>query len=203
MKTLKIVGISVLSLIAIFFILALIAPKQYKAERTVLVEAPKEIIFKNVKYWNNWKKWSPWAEMDPTMKITVEGEDGTVGSKYVWNGNPELTGNGEMTAILIKENEEFSYHLHFITPWESESMGYTRLNEKDGKIEVAWGFYGEFPYPSNIMLLFLDMQKEMQKDFDRGLELLKTISEKEVELLKAEDNASKELKSEEKIELDT
>lgn len=187
MKTIKIIAIALGSLIAVFFILALVAPNQYKVERTVLIDAPKEVVFKNVKYWSNWHKWSPWAEMDKTMEITVEGEDGTVGSKYVWKGKPELTGEGEMTNTGIKELEEISYHLHFKTPWDSESDGYTRLKDKDGKTEVAWGFYGKFPYPSNIMLLFLDMEESMKADFDRGLELLKNISEDDYKKLQTEE----------------
>lgn len=179
MKAFKVVGIAIVSLVAIFFILALVAPNQYKVERTVLIDAPKEVVFKNVKYWKNWHKWSPWSELDPQMEIKVEGEDGTKGSKYVWEGNPEITGKGEMINTGVKDLEEIAYHLHFIVPWESESDGYVRLSEKDGNTQAAWGFYGEYPYPSNIMLLFLDMEEMMKNDFDKGLKLLKELCEKE------------------------
>ncbi|MFA8342923.1 MAG: SRPBCC family protein [Rhodothermaceae bacterium] len=187
MKVLKIVGIALITLVAVFFILAAVAPKEYRVERTVLINAPKDVVFDNVKYWKNWGKWSPWGEMDPQMVITVEGPDGTKGSKYVWEGTPELTGKGEMINKGVKELEEISYRLRFILPWEGESDGYVRLSDKEGKVEAAWGFYGEYPYPANIMLLFISMEDMMKKDFDRGLELLKNISEKEAAELKNND----------------
>jgi len=179
MKALKIIGIILGVLVAIIVVLTLIAPSEFVAERSVVINAPKEIVFDHVKYWRNWKSWSPWAEMDPSMKVTIEGKDGESGSKYVWTGDPELTGSGEMTNTGIKESEEIAFHLHFKVPYESESEGYVRLSEVDGGTEVAWGFYGEPTFPFNVMLIFQSMEEMMQKDFDRGLELMKNNCEKE------------------------
>ena len=76
MKVLKILGIILLALVAVILILGLIAPKSYKVERTVSIEAPKSLVFRHIQYWKNWQAWSPWAEMDSTVKITLEGVDG-------------------------------------------------------------------------------------------------------------------------------
>ena len=177
MKVLKILGIIVLVIIVLVVILALIAPKGYNVERTIVINAPQEVVFRQVQLWRNWSAWSPWAEMDSTMKITVEGIDGQPGSKYVWEGDPENTGQGEMTNTGITQNKEILYHLHFLVPWESESDGWMRLSEAASGVQAAWGFSGTYPMPMNIMLLFMNMEKMMAPDFDRGLQLLKEISE--------------------------
>ena len=177
MKALKIIGIIVLAIIVIVVLLALIAPKSYNVERTIVINAPKEIVFRQVQFWRNWGAWSPWAEQDSSMKITVEGVDGQPGSKYIWKGDPKKTGEGEMTNTSIKTNEEILYHLHFIVPWDSESDGWVRLSEAASGVQAAWGFAGKYPMPMNIMLLFMNMEKMMAPDFDRGLELLKKVSE--------------------------
>lgn len=183
MKFLKIVGIILLILLVIVVILGLVAPKKYSVERTVIINAPKELVFNQVKYWKNWQAWSPWAENDPTMQVTTEGTDGQQGSMYKWAGDPKSTGVGEMTNTGVKENEEITYHLYFIKPWESHSEGYVRLSEVGGGTQAAWGFYGETPFPWNIFMLFMSMEKMISKDFDRGLELLKNICEKEYQTI--------------------
>jgi effector-binding domain-containing protein len=179
MKFLKILGIIVLILIVVFVVLALIAPKKYTVERSVVIDAPRQMVFNHVRYWRNWQAWSPWAEMDPAMKATVEGKDGEVGSVYHWQGDPKLTGKGEMTNTGLKENEEIDYHLHFLEPWESESDGYVRATEVENGTQVSWAMYGESPIPWNVLMLFSSMDKMVGKDFEKGLGKLKTITEKE------------------------
>jgi len=183
MKFLKILGIIILILVVVLVILGLVAPKKYSVERTVLIDAPRELVFSKVKYWKNFQSWSPWAEKDPTMKITIEGIDGQKGSMYKWVGDPKETGEGEMTNTGVKENEEIAYHLHFIKPWESQSDGYVRVSGVSDGTQATWGFYGETPFPWNIFMLFMSMEKMMSKDFDRGLELLKNICEKEYQTI--------------------
>ena len=113
------------------------------------------------------------------MKTTIEGTDGEEGAVSKWVGDPKLTGEGEMTNTGIKDSEEITYHLHFIKPWESESDGYIRLADAEGGTKVSWGFYGKNPFPWNIMMLFMNMDKMIGKDFERGLEKLKELAEKE------------------------
>ncbi len=181
MKALKIIGITILLLLIVLLILNFLAPKDYLVERSLIIEAPKEIVFKHVKYWSAWKEWSPWAEQDPQMEVTIEGIDGEVGSAYKWTGDPEITGKGEMINIDIKENQEITYHLHFMKPFESESDGYLRLLSDGKQVKALWGFSGVNKFPMNIMMLFMDMDEMVGSDFDRGLELLKKICEQEAQ----------------------
>ncbi|NOZ61497.1 MAG: hypothetical protein GXO74_07425 [Calditrichaeota bacterium] len=179
MKTLKIIGIIILILIVIIIILGLVAPKKYHVERTTVIKAPKDLVFMNVKYWQKWIAWNPWGKQDSTMKITVEGTDGEVGSKYIWVGDPKLTGKGEMVNTGVKENEEMTFHLHFLEPWESESDGYIRVADTDSGTKVSWAFLGKNPFPWNIMMLFMSMDKTIGPDFEKGLALLKSVCEKQ------------------------
>lgn len=179
MKILKIIGIIVLVLIALIIIVGVIAPKKYSVERMTMINAPKELVFNHIKYWRNWQAWSPWAAMDSTMTYTVEGTDGEAGAIYKWIGDPNSTGKGEMTNTGVKDLEEIAYHLHFIEPWESEADGYIRIATENGMTKVLWGFYGKTPFPWNVFMLFMSMDKMLGSDFERGLELLKNICEEE------------------------
>ena len=46
-----------------------------------------------------------------------------------------------------------------------------------GGTTAAWGFYGKNPFPLNIMLLFMPMDKMIGPDFERGLSSLKQVVE--------------------------
>ncbi len=185
MKILKIVGFIVLGIILLIVAVGLIAPKKYEFENTILIDAPAEVVYMHVQYWKGWHDWSPWAEKDSTMTISIEGEDGLKGAIYKWTGDPKITGKGEMINTGIVQNQSIDYHLHFIKPWEAHSDGYIRLTEEDGQTKVAWGMYGEMPFPWNIMMIFQPMEKMMEKELDRGLELLKDVVEKEIAAINA------------------
>ncbi len=177
MKALKIIGWILLGLVVVIVLLGIFAPKEYQVERIVQINAPKEIVFPHVKYWRNWQAWLPWAKMDSTMTPSYEGNDGEPGAKYSWSG--QLTGKGEMVNTGVKENEELLYHLKFIEPMESESDGYVRVTPNEQGCTAAWAFSGKSPFPWNILMLFMSMDKAIGKDFESGLALLKEIAEKE------------------------
>ena len=48
----------------------------------------------------------------------------------------------------------------------------------DNQTKMKWGFTGSMPRPLNLMLIVMDMDKEVGKDFSEGLASLKTILEK-------------------------
>ena len=179
MKALKIIGGILIFLALVLIILNFIAPKEYQVERSLIIDAPKEIVFKHIKYWRSWHSWSPWAERDKIMQVNIKGIDGESGSVYEWTGDPEITGKGEMINTGVKENQEINYHLRFLEPIKSESDGYLRLLSDGKQVKALWGFKGHYGFPVNIMMLFMNMDKAVGADFERGLENLKKICEEE------------------------
>ncbi len=177
MKVLKIIGIVILAIVAIVLILGLIAPRQYHVERSIVIQAPRALVFNQVQYWKNWEDWSPWAKADATMKCTYEGADGYPGSLYRWSG--EKVGKGEMSNTGLKPNEEIQYHLKFIEPFEDHADGFLRAEDVEGDTRLSWALYGKSPFPWNALSLFMNLDQRIGKDFEEGLALLKEISEKE------------------------
>ena len=181
MKFLKTISYVALAVGIVVVALGLIAPSESSVVRTTVINAPSEVVFPHVRYWAKWRTWSPWAERDPSMKFVITGKDGTMGSTYIWSGDPKMSGQGKMENIGLKENQEMVYHMRFLLPYESEAFGYFRLKDTSGRTEVTWGFQGRNGFLAKLFLLFMDMEGMLAKDFDRGLERLKAIVEKEVE----------------------
>ena len=66
----------------------------------------------------------------------------------------------------------------FIKPFKSIADTYVSLDEEGSNIKATWGFKSTMPYPMNIMKLFMNFEKSMDKDFGSGLSKLKEICEK-------------------------
>lgn len=146
--------------------------KDYDVSRSIIIAAPVEVVWQEVKYFKNWEKWSPWYAKDSLMELTYMGEDGNIESSYSWKS--EELGSGEIKNVGMTENEEFLYHTHFLEPWESESDGYITLKQVEGGTEVTWGFKGVI---KGISSLFINLDKMVGPDFEAGLASLKLVAE--------------------------
>ncbi len=167
----------VLGLVALIIILALIAPKNYHVHRDIVVDKPVSQVFDYLKYLKNQDEWSPWDKKDPDMKKDFEGTDGTVGAISKWEGNKEV-GMGEQELTRIVENDVVESRLRFLKPWKSESDAYLKVNEAGNEgTKVTWGFSGKNKFPFSIMMLFMNMDKAVGKDFEEGLASLKNVLE--------------------------
>ncbi|HEV8591427.1 MAG TPA: SRPBCC family protein [Pyrinomonadaceae bacterium] len=158
----------------------MLSPTDYKVERSVTINRPKAEVFAYLKQLKNQNDWGPWAKKDPGMKMESRGTDGTVGYTQVWDSTKHDVGAGEQEITKITEGERIDTQLRFKRPFESTSDAYM-ITESTGEnqTKVRWGFSGAMPRPMNIMLLMMDMDKEVGKDFDEGLNNLKTILEKQ------------------------
>lgn len=174
MKILKRILIVILIIIAIPLIIALFVRKDYAVEKEVIVNLPNEQVFDYIKHLKNQNDYSKWAMMDPNMKKTFTGEDGTVGFISAWESNDKNVGQGEQEIVGIEDGKRVDYELRFIKPFESTQNAYMITESiSDNQTKVKWGFSGEMHYPMNIMLLFMDMEKMIGDDFQTGLNKLK------------------------------
>ena len=166
----------VLAVIALITILGLIAPKNYNIHRSIIIQKPLPEVFQYLKFIKNQDNWSPWNEKDPNMKKTFSGADGEIGFISAWIGNKDV-GEGEQEIARIVENEVIESKLRFFKPWKSESDAYLKVEETGKGTKVTWGFLGKNKFPFSIIMLFMNMDKALGKDFEFGLKKLKELLE--------------------------
>ncbi len=175
-KFLRIIGILLLIIIAGVLILGAIAPKEMKTERSVVINAPKDVVAQHMLQYKNFNHWNPWAPMDPNMKSEVIGEEGVTGTKYQWTGNKQV-GKGEM-VVKSATADEVQYEMHFMEPWESTADGTWRVEDAgNGQTKAIWGFRSDSKFPMNGLMMLMGMEKMLAADFDKGLNKLKAYSE--------------------------
>ncbi|NJN46484.1 MAG: SRPBCC family protein [Candidatus Competibacteraceae bacterium] len=118
----------------------------------------------------NWDNWSPWIERDPSIQNTYEGPDGEVGSLVKWIGDEELSGSGQLKIASMDAPNSLTYELSFLVPYEMNSTGGFNLStDSESSTTLNWMAEGKIPFLMRPMMLFMDMDKHMGADFERGL----------------------------------
>jgi hypothetical protein len=116
--------------------------------------------------------------MDPNMKKTYTGTDGTVGFISAWESDNKDVGKGEQEIIKITEGERIDFELRFLEPFQATEPAFmTTVSIAQDETKVVWGFQGHMDYPMNLMFLFMDFETMIGNDLETGLENLKTILE--------------------------
>jgi len=178
MRILKRIIIVVLVLVAIPFITALFVKKDYAVEKEIVINKPKQVVFDYIKMLRNQDNFSVWAKKDPNMKKGYSGTDGAPGFIASWESQNNEVGTGEQEILKITEGERIDFRLRFKVPFEAQDDAYMITEAVgDNQTKVKWGFMGAFPYPMNIMNLFMDMDKAVGKDLSQGLANLKATLE--------------------------
>jgi uncharacterized protein YndB with AHSA1/START domain len=177
MKILKIIGFAILGIIVLALVVAAVADKEYEVSREVTINASHQEVFDYVKYLKNQDQFSKWATMDPDMKNTYTGVDGTVGFIAAWESESDEVGVGEQEILAIDKNR-IDYALRFKEPFEANDKAYLKLEEiGDHQTKVTWGFNGSMAYPMNLMLVVMDFEEMLGADLEYGLGELKKIME--------------------------
>ena len=80
-----------------------------------------------------------------------------------------------MTITESKPNESIDILIEF--EGMGEANGDWDFEAVEGGTKTTWSFHTKFPFPWNAMMLFQDFEGAINKDYDRGLALLKGVVE--------------------------
>src|ERR1700676_3333694 len=98
---LSILSIIVVLLILLFLVLPLFIKKQYTIVQKVVISKPSPVVFDFVKLLGNQIYYNKWVMMDPNVKRTGTGIDGTVGFVSAWDSTVKNVGKGQQEITQI------------------------------------------------------------------------------------------------------
>ncbi|PXY43495.1 SRPBCC family protein [Flavobacterium hydrophilum] len=175
MLVIKRILIVLILIVSIVLIAAYFMPKEYAVTKEITINKPVDSVFNYVRYLKNQNKFSVWANIDPKMKSTYRGTDGTVGAISAWESDVKDVGVGEQEITKITEGKRLDFALRFKKPMEDTAQGFMSTEAVPGnQTKVKWGIKGVFPYPMNIMMPMMKMDQMIGNDLQKGLENLKT-----------------------------
>lgn len=122
-------------------------------------------------------RWSPF-EKDPNAKRTFSGPASGVGAKYAWEGNSKM-GAGDIEIIESVPNSRVVLRLNMLKPIKATNEVVYELEAVDGGTEVLWTMEGKQNIVGKVMNVFIDCEKMVGREFERGLANLKLLVEKQ------------------------
>lgn len=151
--------------------IAVTQPATYQLQRSISVSAPPAAVYAAIVDFNRWPGWSPWAKLDPNQKTTVAGEG--LGAVYTWSGDDRV-GAGRMTIIEAVPSSKVAIKLEFLRPWESTNETSFLVVPEGAGSRLTWLMKGTHGFLGRAMSIFLNMEKMLGPDFEKGLAALKT-----------------------------
>lgn len=170
-------GVVIVLVIGALAVGIIVAPTEFAVEREVTIDKPRSEVFEYVRHIRNQNEWGPWFKREPTMHQEFRGTDGEPGFVVSWRGEVE-SGVGEQEIKRVAEGERIETELRFKEPFESVSESYIVTDAVgESQTKVTWGMKGSAPRPMNVLMLVINIEEAIGKDYEEGLASLKQILE--------------------------
>ncbi len=140
----------------------------FSVSRSAFIPAPAAEIYAHVIGFREWLNWSPWEGLDPSMQRSYSGPVQGVGASYTWKGNGKA-GAGTMEIVEAVEASKIQLRLEFTKPMKAVNpTSFTFVPEGSGT-RVTWTMQGENKGLGRVFALFMNMDKLVGGDFEKGL----------------------------------
>lgn len=175
------IALTLAAVVAIALVVVLVVASTkadvFHVERSVRIHAKPEAIFPLINDLHRWDAWTPYNK-DPAMQKTYSGSDAGVGARYAWVGNKQV-GQGEISIRETQPPHLLVFDLHMIKPFEGRNMATFSLDADGDATQVTWSLDDKHKLMHKVMTIFLNLDKMIGKDFEVGLERLKTVAEQQ------------------------
>ncbi len=125
---------------------------------------------------HKWEAWNPWGKIDPAMKQTYEGAPAGTGAIYTWIGNKEV-GEGRMTIIESRPSDLIRIKIEFFKPFAATNTAEFTFKPEGNQTAVTWSMSGNKNFMAKAIHLFMNMDKMIGGQFEKGLAEMKSIVE--------------------------
>jgi Polyketide cyclase / dehydrase and lipid transport len=169
--------LAVLAVIVIGFVVVVATrPSDFRITRSAAMSAPAADAFAQVNDFHHWDAWSPWAKIDPTMKQTYEGATTGTGAIYSWSGDGKA-GQGRMTITESRPSDLILIKLEFMKPFQATHTAEFAFKPDANQTLVTWSMFGSKNFMLKAFGLFMNMDKMLGAEFEKGLASMKSVVE--------------------------
>jgi Polyketide cyclase / dehydrase and lipid transport len=166
----------ILAIIVILLAMGFMRPAEFSVARQADYKASPDAVFKQINNFHHWAAWSPWEKLDPHLHRNYTGPEAGVGAKYAWVGNKKV-GEGNMEITQSEPAKRLLLDLHFLKPFKANNVTEFTLTPKAGLTTLRWEMRGQTPFMFRVLHTFMNMDKMVGKDFEKGLANLRSIVE--------------------------
>ncbi|HEV8723434.1 MAG TPA: SRPBCC family protein [Candidatus Binatia bacterium] len=163
-------------IVAVFVVIVALQPSEFRVARSATMSAPAPAVFAQVNDFHKWEAWNPWGKVDPAMKQTYEGAPAGIGAIYAWTGNKEV-GEGRMTLTESRPSDLIRIKLEFFKPFAGTNIAEFTFKPEGNQTAVTWSMTGKNNFMAKVIHLFMNMDKMIGGQFEKGLASMKSIVE--------------------------
>ncbi len=168
--------IAVIVIVVVLVVIVALQPADFRVTRSALVAAPPAAVFAQVNDFHKWQAWNPWGKIDPAMKQTYEGAPAGSGAVYTWAGNQEV-GEGRMTITDTRPSDLVRVRLEFFKPLAAAHTAEFTFMPEGNQTRVTWSMFGEKNFMAKAIHLFINMDRMIGGQFEKGLADMKAAAE--------------------------
>jgi len=176
LKILLAVAAIVVLVVAVLAVVVVMQPSELRIQRSAIIAAPAPAVFAQVNDFHNWEAWSPWAKLDPAAKNSFEGAPAGEGAVFAWSGNSKV-GEGRMTITDSRPSELVRIKLEFLKPFAATNTAEFTFKPAGDRTAVTWSMFGHNNFISRAVFLFVNMDKTLGSEFEKGLASMKLAAE--------------------------
>jgi len=151
-------------------------PDTFRVQRAETIAAPPEKLVGILSDLRRGAEWSPYEKKDRAMKKTFSGPASGPGSKLEWDGNSDV-GAGSLTVTEVTP-ANIKLKLEMIRPMNANNIVEYTFAPKGNATDMTWAMHGPMPLISKVMCVFVDLDKMLGADMERGLKDLKALAER-------------------------
>jgi len=140
------------------------------------MSAPASEVFAQVNDFRKWQAWSPWEKQDPNLNRSYEGAPAGSGSIYSWSGNKQV-GEGRMTLAESRPSDLIKITIEFLRPFKATNDVEFTFKPEGNQTTVTWSMIGRKNFLFKAFGLFMNMDKMVGGDFEKGLANMKAMVE--------------------------
>lgn len=168
MRTLKFIGLGLLSIVVLLLIVSFLLPSKVHFERTATIKAKPADVFKLVNNVKSWEMWSPWYRKDPNIKMSYSDTLEGVGAWYSWKSEQGNVGNGILKIETSIPEDSIRTEMNFME--QGIAYGNFKFADDGDKTKLTWSMDSDAGMnPIKRLFGYFLMDKMLAPDFEAGL----------------------------------
>lgn len=165
-----------LSLVVLFILFlggGFLLPSRVHVERSIVIDAPRSVVYAQAESMPRFHAWSPWRAVEPEASWRFEGPERGVGAKLLWDGRK--VGQGSQEVIQAKAPEQVTTALDFGK--DGKATATFRFEPEGSGTKVTWGFDSDMGGNPIARYMGRMMESMLGPSFEQGLASLEAIAE--------------------------
>jgi len=171
------VAIALVVIVAALLAYAATRSDTFRVQRSAGIYAPPERIFPLIANLKSMNTWNPFVDPDPAIKIAYTGPESGKGAAHSWSGNSKV-GEGHIEITEAVPSSRVAMQLDMLKPMKAHNAVEFRLQPNGGETTVTWAMSGRQSFMAKLMTIFIDCDRMVGGQFEKGLASLKAIAER-------------------------